>query len=176
MRIMYTFGGGVAPRCHVDIRVTYVTPATMPTPKGTVPILILEYGIGELGAVAVIAREMTRKREVPEIYIWNTHLPEPEVAVRFATGVPTAAVLTEITGKVGEVPNAMVAELGCSSVFTLAEVNLDQQQVTSLLLHNFRTTKVAGVFICETGQPKTQPLFAFTTSQLNEQPLSLGEL
>lgn len=168
MELMYSMGGEAC-RVYLDARVQYVIPGTLiaeKRPEIKVPILTLQYDLSSLEAVSAILGAMRAKEEEPEIYIWDEHTLEPEVAVFFRTKKPGKAVLDNVAGKVGTMLNENIATWGCEQAFTVAEVNLEQADVRTLI-REYEAYQIIVVDIREFGQLlEDPPLARFVTRNL----------
>lgn len=166
---MYSFGGGTC-RVFVEATVHFVTPGTIMLPDHPhirAPLLSLQYDLEVLGPVSAILGSMHKREEEPDVYVWDEHLPEPEVAIVFRTENPDRAVLDDVAGKLGHVLNDTAVEMGCQTLWTMAEVNLSKSGVDTMT-RLFEETKFICVEVCETGLPMRdeQSLRKFVTPNL----------
>ena len=168
MKLMYSFEGAGTYCVYLEARVNYVIPGSMilEKPPITVPLLTLEYDLESLRAVSAILGAMHLKEEEPEVYIWDEHSPEPEVAIFFRTKKPGKTVLNDITGKTAEILDETVAKLGCAQIYTIAEVNLAHDDIDTFI-REYEACRAVVVDVREVGQPiDDEPLNRFVTRDL----------
>lgn len=116
---------------------------------------------------------MSKRGEIPEIYIWDEDKEEPEVAISFGTMRPGKSVLDAVAGKAGEVVNKAAVRFGCERVFTVAEVNLMRDDIAKLLRELDESHAYVIVDVHETGANiiSDEPMYRFTKSILRRERL-----
>ena len=174
MKLVYSFGGGEA-RCYLEARVTSVTPSRMIVPTSgasplVVPCLHLEYDLRSLLPISALLAAMVQQKKEPEVYVWDEHLAEPEVAILFRLSQPNKNVLDRISGAVGEPMNETLMQDGRGHVSTMAEVNLTQGDVKQFISDFDSVGQLCVVDVREVGVSRRfeePPLQRFVTKLLN---------
>lgn len=166
---MYSFGGDSSASVYLDARVDFVTPGTMIFEKPLridVPLLTLQYPLDILDALSAIFGAMQTNEESPEVYIWDEHLQEPEVAVFFRTKKAGKKVLDDIAGKTREVIHEAVTQAASAQAFSVAEVNLRQHDIRTFI-REYEACNAIVIDVRETGQPvDDEPVSRFLVQDL----------
>ncbi|MDO8624194.1 MAG: hypothetical protein Q7R54_02450 [bacterium] len=114
-----------------------------------VPTIQIEYALPDFLPVSVILKTMRDKKILPEVYIWDEHLSEPEVAVLFRIKNPELSVLKSLAAKSASLMAEMVYENGCSEIITTGEANVWRTDGVEDFLREFERVPIAAVIVRE---------------------------
>lgn len=132
------------------------------------PFVKLEYSLAQMSYLMPFLRDCAQARVEPQVYLWDLHLPNPEVLVIFDLTNPSRNLIRSTLRKTHH-----LIEGAWDSLKTTAAANLDRDARVRFL-DLYRNSQSAGIVILEEGTLPAEiaaaALFAFPTSKVFSAP------